>query len=154
MLGAFWAPFWAEKRSWSKKDTRELPPKGTPKYIKKTIKFISSLKQASYTNQVWTDLRLTVGQSYGELGEYKKAITIFENNFDKLKKNKNIYYIKAGNELALLYLKVGNFKKSVENDIDILLDKINRNGFDSLSPDEEKQLYENSKIVSRSKKKD
>ena len=46
------------------------------------------------------------------------------------------------------------FKKSVENDIDILLDKINRSGFDSLSSDEEKQLYENSKIVSRSKKKD
>ena len=79
---------------------------------KKTIKFISSLKQASYTNQVWTDLRLTVGQSYGELGEYKKAITIFENNFDKLKKTKNLYYIKAGTELALLYLKEGNFKKS------------------------------------------
>ena len=79
---------------------------------KKTIKFISSLKQASYTNQAWTDLRLTVGQSFGELGEYKKAIAIFENNFEKLKKNKNIYYIKAGNELALLYLKEGNFKKS------------------------------------------
>ena len=58
----------------------------------KTIKFISSLKQASYTNQDWTDLRLTVGQSYGEIGEYKKAITIFENNFEKLKKIK-IYII-------------------------------------------------------------
>ena len=58
----------------------------------KTIKFISSLKQASYTNQAWTDLRLTVGQSFGELGEYKKAIAIFENNFEKLKKIK-IYII-------------------------------------------------------------
>ena len=46
------------------------------------------------------------------------------------------------------------FKKSVENDIDILLDKINRSGFESLSSEEEKQLYENSKIISRSKKKD
>ena len=79
---------------------------------KKTIKFISSLKQVSYTNKVWTDLSLTAGQCFGELGQYKKATAIFEKNFDKLKKNKNIYYLKAGNELALLYLKEGNFKKS------------------------------------------
>ena len=78
----------------------------------KTIKFISSLKKNSYTNKVWFDLRLTAGQCFGELGQYKKATAIFEKNFDKLKKNKNIYYLKAGNELALLYLKEGNFKKS------------------------------------------
>tara|TARA_B100001250_G_scaffold346839_1_gene316841 strand:- start:832 stop:1701 length:870 start_codon:yes stop_codon:yes gene_type:complete len=46
------------------------------------------------------------------------------------------------------------FKKTVENDIDILLDKINKSGFESLSAEEEMQLYENSKIISRSKKKD
>ena len=49
---------------------------------------------------------------FWRIRQYKKATTIFENNFDKLKKNKNIYYLKAGNELALLYLKEGNFKKS------------------------------------------
>ena len=46
------------------------------------------------------------------------------------------------------------YNKKLENNIDILLDKINKSGFDSLSPDEEKELYENSKIISKSKKKD
>ena len=46
------------------------------------------------------------------------------------------------------------YNKKLENNIDILLDKINKSGFESLSPDEEKELYENSKIISKSKKKD
>mgnify|MGYP001269202704 CR=1 FL=1 len=46
------------------------------------------------------------------------------------------------------------YNKKLENNIDILLDKINKSGFDSLSQDEEKELYENSKIISKSKKKD
>ena len=45
-------------------------------------------------------------------------------------------------------------RQELEQDIDRLLDKINRGGFHSLSEDEEKKLYENSKSLSRHKKKD
>ena len=44
--------------------------------------------------------------------------------------------------------------QELEQDIDRLLDKINRGGFHSLSEDEEQKLYENSKSLSRHKKKD
>jgi len=45
-------------------------------------------------------------------------------------------------------------RQELEHDIDRILDKINRGGFHSLSKEEEKQLYENSKSLSRHKKKD
>ena len=45
-------------------------------------------------------------------------------------------------------------RQELEQDIDRLLDKINRGGFHSLSEDEEQKLYENSKSLSRHKKKD
>ena len=44
--------------------------------------------------------------------------------------------------------------QELEQDIDRFLDKINRGGFHSLSEDEEQKLYENSKSLSRHKKKD
>lgn len=78
----------------------------------KTIEFILSLNKTSYPKKIKENLDLTLGQSYGELGEYKKAIITFENIFQKLKHNKNLPYLKAGIELALLYLKEGKFKKS------------------------------------------
>ena len=80
-------------------------------YIK-TIEFISSLNKTSYPKKIKENLDITLGQSYGELGKYKKAIITFENIFQKLKNNKNLNYVKAGIELALLYLKEGEFKKS------------------------------------------
>ena len=45
-------------------------------------------------------------------------------------------------------------RQELEQDINRLLDKINRDGFHSLSEKEEKQLYENSKSLSQHKKKD
>ena len=45
-------------------------------------------------------------------------------------------------------------RQELEQDIDRLLDKINQGGFHSLSEDEEQKLYENSKSLSRHKKKD
>jgi len=44
-------------------------------------------------------------------------------------------------------------RKELEQDINKLLDKINRNGFHSLSDKEERRLYENSKSLYRHKKK-
>ena len=44
-------------------------------------------------------------------------------------------------------------RQELEQDINKLLDKINRNGFHSLSDKEEKRLYENSKSLYRHKKK-
>ena len=44
--------------------------------------------------------------------------------------------------------------QKIEHDIDIILDKINREGFDKLSKDEQDQLYEGSRSLSRHKKKD
>ena len=45
-------------------------------------------------------------------------------------------------------------RQELENNIDKILDKINKQGFQSLSDKEEKQLYENSKSLSKHKKKD
>ena len=45
-------------------------------------------------------------------------------------------------------------RQELENNIDKILDKINDQGFKSLSDKEEKQLYENSKSLSKHKKKD
>lgn len=42
----------------------------------------------------------------------------------------------------------------LERDVDSILDKINRTGFESLSEDEEERLYKGSQKLSRSKKKD
>ena len=44
--------------------------------------------------------------------------------------------------------------KEIEKDIDRILDKINREGFDSLSKEEHDRLYHGSRTVYRSKKKD
>ena len=41
-----------------------------------------------------------------------------------------------------------------EKDLDFILDKINREGFKSLTKDEEDRLYKNSKVLSKNKKKD
>ena len=64
-------------------------------YIK-TIEFISSLNKTSYPKKIKENLDITLGQSYGELGKYKKAIITFENIFQKLKNNKNLNYVKTG----------------------------------------------------------
>ena len=45
-------------------------------------------------------------------------------------------------------------RQELENNIDKILDKINDQGFQSLSDKEERQLYENSKSLSKHKKKD
>ena len=45
-------------------------------------------------------------------------------------------------------------RQKVEQDIDIILDKINRKGFDSLSQKEQDSLYRGSRSLSRHKKKD
>jgi Uncharacterized membrane protein (homolog of Drosophila rhomboid) len=44
--------------------------------------------------------------------------------------------------------------QKIEHDVDIILDKINREGFDKLSKNEQDQLYEGSRSLSRHKKKD
>ena len=44
--------------------------------------------------------------------------------------------------------------QKIEHNVDIILDKINREGFDKLSKDEQDQLYEGSRSLSRHKKKD
>ena len=44
--------------------------------------------------------------------------------------------------------------QKIEHDVDIILVKINREGFDKLSKDEQDQLYEGSRSLSRHKKKD
>ena len=44
--------------------------------------------------------------------------------------------------------------QKIEHDVDMILDKINREGFDKLSKDEQDQLYEGSRSLSRHKKKD
>ena len=41
-----------------------------------------------------------------------------------------------------------------EKDLNFILDKINREGFKSLTQDEEDRLYKNSKVLSKDKKKD
>ena len=45
-------------------------------------------------------------------------------------------------------------QQAIELDIDRILDKINRGGFDSLTKDEHERLYKGSQSISRSKKKD
>ena len=44
--------------------------------------------------------------------------------------------------------------QKIEHDVDMILDKINREGFDKLSKEEQNQLYEGSRSLSRHKKKD
>ncbi len=44
--------------------------------------------------------------------------------------------------------------QKIEHDVDIILDKINREGFDKLSKDEQNQLYKGSRSLYRHKKKD
>ena len=50
--------------------------------------------------------------------------------------------------------KKATHRQKIEQDIDIILDKINREGFDSLSQKEQDSLYKNSRSLSRHKKKD
>ena len=50
--------------------------------------------------------------------------------------------------------KKANHRQKIEQDIDIILDKINREGFDSLSQKEQDSLYKGSRSLSRYKKKD
>ena len=50
--------------------------------------------------------------------------------------------------------KKATHRQKIEQDIDIILDKINRQGFDSLSQKEQDSLYKNSRSLSRYKKKD
>ena len=50
--------------------------------------------------------------------------------------------------------KKATHRQKIEQDIDIILDKINREGFDSLSHKEQDSLYKNSRSLSRYKKKD
>ena len=50
--------------------------------------------------------------------------------------------------------KKATHRKKIEQDIDIILDKINREGFDSLSQKEQDSLYKGSRSLSRYKKKD
>ena len=50
--------------------------------------------------------------------------------------------------------KKATYRQKIEKDIDIILDKINREGFDSLSQKEQDSLYRGSRSLSRHKKKD
>ena len=50
--------------------------------------------------------------------------------------------------------KKATHRQKIEQDIDIILDKINRKGFDSLSQKEQDSLYRGSRSLSRHKKKD
>ena len=50
--------------------------------------------------------------------------------------------------------KKATHRQKIEQDIDIILDKINREGFDSLSQKEQDSLYRGSRSLSRHKKKD
>jgi membrane associated rhomboid family serine protease len=50
--------------------------------------------------------------------------------------------------------KKATHRQKIEQDIDIILDKINREGFDSLSQKEQDSLYSGSRSLSRYKKKD
>ena len=50
--------------------------------------------------------------------------------------------------------KKATHRQKIEQDIDIILDKINREGFDSLSQKEQDSLYKGSRSLSRYKKKD
>ena len=50
--------------------------------------------------------------------------------------------------------KKATHRQKIEKDIDIILDKINREGFDSLSQKEQDSLYRGSRSLSRHKKKD
>ena len=47
-----------------------------------------------------------------------------------------------------------SFKNEIEKDLNSILDKINKEGFDSLTEDEEARLYKNSQSLSYGKKKD
>tara|TARA_S200000501_G_scaffold211762_1_gene198970 strand:- start:335 stop:1162 length:828 start_codon:yes stop_codon:yes gene_type:complete len=47
-----------------------------------------------------------------------------------------------------------SFKYEIEKDLNSILDKINKEGFDSLTKDEETRLYKNSQSLSYGKKKD
>ncbi|TAE81060.1 MAG: rhomboid family intramembrane serine protease [Bacteroidetes bacterium] len=70
--------------------------------------------------------------------------TVFEGMFDKLagifkKKSRLKVHYKT------TYLKTENGKKPSEHEIDLILDKINRSGYDSLSKLEKEQLFKASK---------
>ena len=45
-------------------------------------------------------------------------------------------------------------QQEIERDIDFILDKINREGFESLSEEEQDRLYKGSRSLSHNKKKD
>ena len=45
-------------------------------------------------------------------------------------------------------------QQKIERDIDFILDKINREGFESLSQEEQDRLYKGSRSLSHNKKKD
>ena len=45
-------------------------------------------------------------------------------------------------------------RQKIEHDIDIILDKINREGFENLSREEQDRLYKGSRSLYRHKKKD
>ena len=45
-------------------------------------------------------------------------------------------------------------QQEIERDIDFILDKINREGFESLSQEEQDRLYKGSRSLSHNKKKD
>ena len=47
-----------------------------------------------------------------------------------------------------------SFKYEIEKDLNSILDKINKEGFDSLTEEEEARLYKNSQSLSYGKKKD
>ena len=47
-----------------------------------------------------------------------------------------------------------SLQQEIERDIDFILDKINREGFESLSQEEEDRLYNGSRSLSHNKKKD
>ena len=47
-----------------------------------------------------------------------------------------------------------SYSLETEKDLNSILDKINREGFKSLTKDEEDRLYKNSKVLSKDKKKD
>ncbi|MGY8782125.1 MAG: rhomboid family intramembrane serine protease [Fidelibacterota bacterium] len=50
--------------------------------------------------------------------------------------------------------KVLSQQSNIEREIDSILDKINREGFDSLSEDEQERLYKGSQSLSKNRKKD
>jgi len=67
--------------------------------------------------------------------------------FFKIRKRKIEYQIQKEHKLV-------NQKNDIEREIDSILDKINREGFDSLSKNEQDRLYKGSRSLSQNKKKD